>query len=137
MLFHIVYVSTATRPFADDDATAVLDDARAFNEQHDVTGLLVHAAGCFLQVLEGSADDVEAAFARASSSSRHHSVLRTPAVEIPARVFPQWRMGMENAPSSVLVEQVLQPLVHHDLLAGQQVRAVLLERWMSAVRDVA
>ena len=136
-MFHIVYVSTATRPFGDADAAAVLDDARAFNQQRDVTGLLVHAAGHFLQVLEGAADDVEAAYARAAASTRHRSVLRTPALAVPARVFPQWRMGLEHAPSQLLVERVLEPLVRHDLIAGSQVRAVLLERWVTAVDDAA
>ena len=131
-MFHIVYVSTAARPFTDSDAAAVLDDARAFNLAHDVTGLLVHTAGAFLQVLEGSADDAEAAFGRAAASSRHHTVLRTPAIAVPERVFPQWQMGFEHAPSRVLVEQVLTPLVHHQLLDGSQVRQVLVDRWLQA-----
>ena len=129
-MFHIVYVSTATREFSALDADDVLAEARAFNEAHGVTGLLVHVPGSFLQVLEGEQADIEAAFARAAASSRHTDVLRTPATPVLRRVFPQWLMGLEHAPSQLLVEQVLQPLVHHQLIAGTQVRQVLLDRWM-------
>lgn len=129
-MFHIVYVSTATRPFTPTDADEVLLDARAFNEQVGVTGLLVHTAiGGFLQVLEGEADDVEAVYRKVAVSSRHTSLLRTPPIQVPARVFPQWSMGFENALPGQLVEQVLQPLVDHRLLEGTQVRATLLQRW--------
>ena len=131
-MFHIVYVSTATRHFGEADAAAVLQDARAFNDSRGVTGLLVHTAGHFLQVLEGEQDAVELAFARAAASSRHQAVLRTPALAVGARVFPQWQMGFEHAPSPVLVERVLTPLVHHQLIAGSQVRQVLLDRWLSS-----
>lgn len=128
-MFHIVYVSTPTRPFTDTDATQVLEDARSFNAEHGVTGLLVHTARGFLQVLEGEQADVEAAFARAEASGRHTSVLRTPALAVPGRVFPTWAMGFDRALPGKLVEQVLQPLVDHALLDGTQVRDVLLERW--------
>lgn len=129
-MFHIVYVSSATRPFTEADAEEVLQDARAFNAEQGVTGLLVNTtAGGFLQVLEGEADAVEAAFRRAAASSRHEAVLRTPALAVPERVFPTWSMGFERALPGQLVEHVLQPLVDHQLMGSSQVRAVLLERW--------
>lgn len=129
-MYHIVYVSTATRPFTDADAELVLQDARAFNAEHDVTGLLVHTDfHGFLQVLEGEAESVEAAFRRAASSTRHESVLRTPALHVPERVFSSWSMGFERALPGQVLERVLQPLVDHKLLSGSQVRAVLLQRW--------
>ena len=129
-MHHIVYVSRATRPFGPDDAQHVLTEARAFNEEHGVTGLLVHAeAGAFFQVLEGEVSAVEAAYRRAAASDRHDQVLRTPAFEVPARVFPAWSMGFERALPGQLVEQVLEPLVRHQLVEGDLVRAVLLQRW--------
>jgi hypothetical protein len=129
-MFHVVYVSSATRPFTEADAEEVLQEARAFNAEHGVTGLLVHTAtGGFLQVLEGEADAIEAAFRRAAASSRHETVLRTPALPVAERVFPTWSMGFERALPGQLVEHVLQPLVDHQLLTSSQVRTVLLERW--------
>jgi hypothetical protein len=128
-MHHIVYVSTPTRPFTAEDREAVLSDARAFNDEHGVTGLLVHTEAGFLQVLEGELDDVEKAFARVAASGRHATLLRTPAIEVPARVFPGWAMGFEEALPGQLVEHVLEPLVRHRLVEGHQVRDVLLERW--------
>lgn len=135
-MFHLVYASTATRPFTDDDAAQVLGDAQAFNAAHGVSGLLVHCRdrlgagpGLFLQVLEGEREAVEAVYAKVASSGRHTDLRRTPAFEVAARVFPQWAMGFERALPGQLVDQVLSPLVHHRLVVGAQVRDVLLERW--------
>ena len=129
-MHHIVYVSTATRPFTPADAERVLADARAFNAARGVTGLLVHtSSGGFLQVLEGERDDVEAVFARVATSSRHTALLRTPALEVGRRAFPEWSMGFEQAVPGVLAELVLQPLVDHRLVGPDQVRAALLQRW--------
>ena len=132
-MFHIVYVSTATRPFTDADAEQVLGQARAFNDEHGVTGLLLHVGDTFLQVLEGESDAVEAAYRGAAESSRHSDVLRTPAIPVAGRVFPEWAMGFERAAPGQLVEQVLQPLVHHQLVTGELVREVLLQRWYAGV----
>jgi hypothetical protein len=131
-VYHVVYVSRETRPFGPVDAEEVLSQARAFNASRGVTGLLVHAAGSFLQVLEGERDDVEAVFARVVASSRHEEVLRTPPVAVPARVFPEWSMGFAHAADGVMVDQVLRPLVRHDLIAGSRVKDVLLARYLSS-----
>jgi hypothetical protein len=129
MLRHIVYISTATGPLDADAAQALLEDARDFNAQHEVTGLLVHAAGSFLQVMEGREDDVEAAYARAAASRRHRALLRTPAFAVQERAFPNWAMGFERAAPSAVVSTLLQPLVDHKLVTAEQVRDVLLERF--------
>ena len=130
-MHHLVYVSDATRPFDDADAEQVLAEAREFNATVGVTGLLVHANGRFLQLLEGHADDVEAAYARAAASDRHTRLLRTPLLPVEDRVFPDWQMGYEHAAPGTFVEQVLQPLVDHRLLEGSAVRQVLLDRWLT------
>ena len=132
-MHHIVYVSTPTRAFTVADREDVLRDARAFNAEHGVTGLLVHTDAGFLQVLEGELDDVERVYARIAASSRHATLLRTPALEVPRRVFPGWAMGFDEALPGQLVEHVLEPLVQHRLLDGHRVRGVLLERWRSLV----
>lgn len=132
-MFHVVYMSTATAPFTAEAESEVLESARAFNTEHGVTGLLVHAAGFFLQVLEGEQDAVEAAYARAAASDRHTALLRTPALEVPERVFPDWAMGFAAAAPGHVAAQLLQRLVDHQLITAEQVRAVLLERFSETV----
>lgn len=130
-MLHLVYTSTATRPFADEDAAEVLRSARRLNASLGVTGLLCHARGTFLQVLEGEAEALERVYEQVLASSRHHRLLRTPLIDVPERVFPQWHMGFERALPGEVAGRLLQPLVDHRLVTGQQVRDVLLARFTS------
>ena len=75
-MLHVVYVSTATRPFTLADADEVLSAARAFNATLDVTGLLVHARGSFLQVLEAEHECMALRGARTAGSRTTTSALR-------------------------------------------------------------
>lgn len=125
-MHQIVYVSTARGPF---DPDAVLTPARAFNATRGVTGLLLHAHDTYLQVLEGDESDVEAAYERVASSTRHTGLRRTPALPLERRHFPEWHMGFEHAAPTQVVQRLLQPLVDHGCLDGTMVRGVLLARF--------
>lgn len=130
-MFHVVYVSRPTRPFVAPERDLVLADARAFNAERGVTGVLVQTAAGFVQLLEGEREAVEEVFRRVATSTRHDEILRTPAIEVAERVFPDWDMGFEAAPPGAFVERVLTPLVRHELIDGTRVRDVLVERFLS------
>ena len=133
-LVRVVYVSTATRPFHDDDARAVLEGARAFNAEHAVTGLLVHAGGRFLQHLEGPLEGVAAALVRTVASRRHADLRSTDPEPVRVRAFGSWSMGFEHAERDAVVEHLLEPLVAAGLMAQDEVCEVLLARF-SALND--
>ena len=92
-LRRITYTSEASVPF---DRRALLDllhEARGFNHIDQITGLLLHDRGRFLQVVEGPAKEVGDLLERLQRDARHknfkiHSDLKT---EI--RLFPDWKMG--------------------------------------------
>jgi hypothetical protein len=74
MLCHLVYVSTATRPMRDEDLVELLAEARKHNEENDITGMLLHKDGRFLQLLEGHEENVQAAFDVIKQDERHYRV---------------------------------------------------------------
>ncbi len=53
MLFHLIYVSTAVKPMIGDELVSLLEQSRARNKRHRITGMLLYSDGHFMQVLEG------------------------------------------------------------------------------------
>jgi hypothetical protein len=96
MLCHLVYVSTATRPMRDEDLVELLAEARKHNEENDITGMLLHKDGRFLQLLEGHEENVQAAFDVIKQDERHYRVELLWLRYVQFRDFPDWTMGFHN-----------------------------------------
>jgi hypothetical protein len=89
----LVYVSTATTLFSDDDLVSLLRQARRDNALIDVTGMLLYAGGNFMQALEGDPAQVQALQQRIARDPRHRrmtTILQWPAED---RRFADWSMG--------------------------------------------
>lgn len=93
MIEQAVYSSAAT----DAVDAAALDDilavARARNAAAGITGVLVHADGLFLQVLEGPGDAVAALLARIAADPRHRDMTVINRTARPAPAFAAWHMA--------------------------------------------
>ena len=129
----LVYASRAVEPLSDDDLLALLTAARNRNHAHGVTGMLVYAAGSFLQLIEGDDAAVELIWDRIRMDPRHTAlrVLRDgPAT---ARLFAEWSMGFEH-PDTSRLEQTLPgyradtvyPFVDSQLVGAADTAATLL-----------
>ncbi|MCU1472267.1 BLUF domain-containing protein [Amnibacterium sp.] len=92
-LLSVVYASAATAPFAEDDLAALLARSRRSNRAAGVTGLLVHVAGRFMQVLEGPATSVRPLLTRIAADPRHSGVWVLAEERIDRRRFADWAMG--------------------------------------------
>ena len=92
-MHQLVYTSAASAPFTDIALRTLLAAARARNSAVDVTGLLLHQAGTFLQVLEGMAEPVEGLYQRIARDPRHQKVLVLNRRELAERNFADWSMG--------------------------------------------
>jgi hypothetical protein len=93
MLIQLIYTSKATGDLSDDQLAAILKASVSNNKLHGITGLLLFSRGTFMQLLEGEASDVDAAFERINTDPRHHAIeahVRTP---VKAREFGEWYMG--------------------------------------------
>lgn len=125
----LVYVSDAVRPVTPDDLEAIAAPARTANAADGVTGLLVHAEGMYLQALEGTEAAVEAAYARALSSTRHRRLRRAPLREVRSRRCDGFEVGFAEAAPTHVATLLLEPLVSAGHLTHEQAAAVLLARW--------
>jgi hypothetical protein len=88
-MFQLIYASTATRSFTEDDLRALAERARERNKEDDITGVLVHRNGSFLHVVEGAEDDVRALYERVCDDGRHQWVTLLKATTVEERDFPE------------------------------------------------
>jgi len=89
----IIYISTATVPFSDDDLTDLLAKARQNNQSIGVTGMLVFDRGTFLQAIEGSPQVVQQLFHKIRQDTRHTDIMMLAQEAIQERDFRDWSMG--------------------------------------------
>lgn len=124
-MYHLIYRSQATAPLDDAQLTHLLEQARAFNQRHDLTGLLLYSHDHqFLQVLEGEDAAVRALYRQhIVHDSRHHSCHVLAEGPWLRRSFPDWSMGLitpdhlnASTPPGFLAISQLQQLI--PLLAG-------------------
>jgi len=103
LLHSIVYSSSAVCPMSSEDLDALLVDARNFNRQNAITGVLLHSGSNFMQCLEGPEDAVQRAYQRILSSRKHTDVFEFMNLPIQQRAFSDWAMGSSvTTPSELL-----------------------------------
>jgi hypothetical protein len=95
-LHQLVYVSSATKPFPQDELLALLAQSRRRNTESGVTGMLLYRDGNFMQVLEGPRAAVLATHERIVGDSRHRGLITLRNTPVAARSFPDWSMAFRN-----------------------------------------
>jgi hypothetical protein len=94
-LISLVYSSTATAEFGDEELAQLLHVCRANNARLDVTGILLYRDGRFLQVLEGSREAVHSLMMAIARDPRHDDVRILLEDRVGERSFPEWTMAFE------------------------------------------
>ena len=95
-MLSLVYVSSATQLFSEEDLKALLAQSRDKNKRLGLTGLLLYKDGNFMQVLEGAEDAVLQIYATIQGDPRHHGILELTRQQIQEREFASWSMGFKN-----------------------------------------
>ena len=101
-LYFLIYASTASRDFTQDELISLLAGSKAKNAQLDVTGLLLYSPGndetkgTFVQVLEGPRADVQALYVRITRDSRHREWTLIREGSLFQRRFADWSMGFRD-----------------------------------------
>ena len=95
MLVRLVYASRAAGAIDDALINAICETSASRNTGQGITGVLCTQQGqnVFLQVLEGSRQDVNTLYASIVRDPRHRDVTLLAYEEIAQRRFASWRMG--------------------------------------------
>jgi len=100
MHYQLVYISRARQFVGFVDLANILDVSRRRNSDSKVSGMLLSADHSFIQVLEGSKENVEGIFTSILRDARHHSVSVLLRHSVHHRCFANWSMGFEKISSS-------------------------------------
>jgi len=103
-MYYIIYLSSATQLFDNQELQDILEVSNKNNEQQGVTGLLLYSDGNIIQVLEGEKETVQAIYKKIAQDSRHHSIITLKNGELAERNFPDWSMGFKTISSKAFSE---------------------------------
>ena len=95
-MYRIIYLSSAVNPMNDFELDELLLKAKDNNLRNNISGILLHIDGDFLQVLEGEKQNVIALFDKIKHDPRHQSILTVIEVKIQNRQFIDWSMGYKS-----------------------------------------
>ncbi len=101
-LFAVVYMSSASVPWATHDIAHMLAHARARNRRQRITGLLLHYDGAFIQHIEGPEAQLKSLYADIRADRRHNNLIELMHEPVLMREFQSWSMGF----SEVSAEQM-------------------------------
>lgn len=95
-LVSIVYASSGVRQFEKQEILDILQISRKNNARLNITGFLVYQDGNFMQVLEGTEQDLSELMRSIEQDQRHRGVIVLLKRAIAERQFPQWSMAFKN-----------------------------------------
>ena len=132
----LLQLTYASRPFGFDAASlaGILIDARRCNARDGITGALICRDDLYLQLLEGPAAAVEAAYARIRRDDRHIEVrsLTRRVLADDARLFGAWAMRDDPAKSWLWTREAV-----HQGAAEQASEAEVMAIFQRLVADAA
>lgn len=92
-LIEIAYTSRAPKLYSSAELLKLLEEAKQYNQNHNITGLLLYKNGAFFQVLEGEVAALETLFDKITRDFRHYDVLKLYQHPLAQRHFSTWAMA--------------------------------------------
>lgn len=102
MLYELIYRSKAADNITENDLREILEIARTFNGQNNITGCLLYSNKQFLQLLEGEFDVLMTLYEKIKVDDRHHDVHLLHMRESQYRIYPDWTMAFKSLRTSEL-----------------------------------
>lgn len=98
-MIRILYISHPAPTISDRQVQDILTSARRNNPLNNITGILVHGGGLFMQVLEGPEDAVLRQYVKILDDPRHAEARIIYISPASNRIFEKWSMaGIDSDP---------------------------------------
>jgi hypothetical protein len=130
MLVRCLYASRMAKGHSAKTIDAILVESRRNNAKNGLTGVLITAGDCFIQVLEGSRAAVCATFNSIVQDKRNSDVTMLKFEEITERKFESWAMGEINLAKvnpALLLKYSSRPVLDPFALSGTATMSLLNE----------
>ena len=92
-MYELIYRSTSKRDITKVDISEILNVARDFNSQNEISGCLLFHNNEFIQILEGDKIKVETLYEKIKKDETHFNVLLITKGEKTDRIFKNWSMA--------------------------------------------
>ena len=117
-LRRLIYTSQATKKLSKRNLLDLLHDSRSYNKIDNISGILMHSNGCFLQVIEGRRDVIEHLVGRLLKDSRHIKFKIIFDCSVISRLFPSWTMSCADFdnPELSLIPGIRTDLNNHKVI---------------------
>ena len=89
----LFYLSSARDGLKSDDLNKIVDSALRFNNENDITGIILYRGGIFLQLLEGEATLIQNLFEKIKLDHRHTNIVEVFNIPCKKRIFTTWSEG--------------------------------------------
>ena len=93
MIFQLLYISEAKTTWTKEQLCALVAHSQLYNQQHGISGVLVHSGDMFIQLLEGEEKTVGSLFEKIKNDDRHQRVGVVFERHAEDRLTPQWAMA--------------------------------------------
>ncbi len=95
-MYRIIYLSSAIDSVDETGLEYLLVKSRAKNIANDITGILLHIDGDFIQVLEGDKEKVINLYEKIGKDIRHRGLINVSEGEVEKRQFNDWSMSYKS-----------------------------------------
>lgn len=95
-MYRIIYLSSAENFVDEVELEKLLLKSRLNNKANDITGILIHIDGDFIQVLEGEQEKIKNLYQKISFDKRHKGMIIVANSEVDKRQFQEWTMGYKS-----------------------------------------
>lgn len=92
-IYQLTYKSKSISEMDQVSLDLILSEATTSNSKLDVTGCLIYFKGSFIQILEGSKENVLSTYDKIIIDKRHHLVDLLWESDSEKRFFEKWNMG--------------------------------------------
>ncbi|NNF19768.1 MAG: BLUF domain-containing protein [Flavobacteriaceae bacterium] len=89
----VIYISKADSFISKAKIKEMLLKSKSYNKNHEITGCIIYYKQQFLQLIEGSEDDVRDLYKKIQQDNRHTQVTTLHDDHCGGRLFPNWSMA--------------------------------------------
>lgn len=126
-LIELTYLSEAVSDLSFLGLMRLLESARAFNQEHGITGILFYDNQQFGQIIEGERANIMKVWKRIQEDKRHHRIELLEIREITERAYPEWLLRFYGGETLIRDYPVLAGMVggmdKHSLALLNKMRA--------------
>ena len=137
MIYQLTYLSEPFPWINVEDLHNILEIARTFNAENQITGCLIYSKKLFMQILEGDQEIIDGLYQRIEKDKRHFNVELMHTTNTGERIFSDWAMAylnLKEQTSDASIKKIQQNLLL--LSEGASVNEIDLNEFWSDVHYV-